>query len=146
MPDGQYPHQTLKDLASKAIQEQNRTIAVYPTNIGTVRSVGLYADDDGRIGVARLPLRVAERFGWHQHAYEAETLLCYDGEAEVEGEGKQSVRLIPGIPYLVEPGLSHSVVGIRAGMDGENCWLLAVAIPRPEDWPDGPDSTEEAGG
>ena len=61
------------------------------------------------------------------------TIICFEGEAEVETVGRPPVRLTPGIPYLVEPGVGHRVVGI---VDSQ---LLAIAVPRAEGFPDAND-------
>lgn len=131
MPDR---YQTLAELAGQAVQEQNARVRSYPTSLGTTRAVAILSRES--CGVVVMPLRAGEHFAWHQHRYEAETLIVFEGEAEATIENRTPVRLIPGIPYLIEPGLSHSITAVT------DTQLLAIAVPRAEGYPDAPTVTE----
>ena len=139
-PDGLHPHQTLAELAAKAIQEQQSRVCVFPTNLGTTEAEIVFSRPT--VGVYVISLRVGEVFPRHEHRWEAESLTCFDGEGEVRFEDGSSKRLIAGIPVPVTAGLSHEVEGILAGGDGERCWVIAVAVPRPEGLPNGPNTED----
>jgi len=67
-------------------------------------------------------------FPVHVHE-QREWLVVYKGSVFMTIEGQDEVRLLPGMSVTISPNTKHSCRFV------EDCWYLAITVPKSEDFP-----------
>jgi len=114
----------LKTILSDLVEEQSEGHVEY---LNGAEGEALYKDND--VAVQMLTLKTGERFPEHQHLIEKEWIILIKGSGTVWVDN-QPKRLIPRDYLVIEPGQNHY------GLANEDTWLLCVAIPADEGYPD----------
>ena len=97
----------------------------YKMECGTCLSWNLLNQEE--ISCARWFNSSGTRFPVHAHD-EKEFLIVYQGSLFVEINNKEQA-LNPGDSLIIEPRTPHSSRSL------EDCWYLAITIPKSESWP-----------
>ena len=94
---------------------------------GTSLSWNLLNQDE--VSCARWFLSNNSEFPVHTHE-EREWIIVYKGSLYLKIEDDEEKRLLPGCSISIEPNKLHSAKTI------EDCWYLAITIPKSKSWPE----------
>jgi quercetin dioxygenase-like cupin family protein len=108
------------------ILETNENVTIHEMSCGTSIAFGLLQQDE--ISVARWFNSAFSEFPTHSHT-QREWLIIYKGSMMLTIEDEEEQRLLPGQFVTIPPNTLHKARFL------EDCWYLAITIPKTEEWP-----------
>ncbi len=106
--------------------EEQPGFKMHACECGDCMSWNLLSQDE--ISCARFYNSVGS-FQMHAHE-QREFLIIYKGSMLITIDGEEEQRLLPGMSCTIDAKVPHRARFL------ENCWYLAITIPKTDDWPE----------
>jgi len=119
--------ETLTSLPEMVVYKHDCAIDYHPVGDGKI--TGYYLFNQPKVSVQRVFMSKATEFPNHFHA-SIEYGIVYEGRMEVLSKGEVKIYSA-GECMIFQPDQEHSGIAL------EDCWVVFVAIPAAEGYPDG---------
>ena len=106
--------------------EQHYGVAIHEMSCGTSIAFSLLQQEE--VSVAKWFNSSGTHFPEHTHE-QREWIIVFIGSMFTKVGDEPEKRILPGQSLIIEPNTVHSARFL------EDCWYLAITVPKTEDWP-----------